>query len=119
MAAAVSSEQAVGHTAAAVKAAEVKPPAIRQAETKLDDRKEQTEEERWQPVLNLPCELTVELPLPDFHVSDLLELQNGSVIGTQWHLTRDVPLRINGTLIGWSEFEVVGDRLAVRLTELV
>jgi flagellar motor switch/type III secretory pathway protein FliN len=31
---------------------------------------------------------------------------------------RDVPLRVNGNVIGWSEFEVVGDTLAVRLTEL-
>jgi flagellar motor switch/type III secretory pathway protein FliN len=26
---------------------------------------------------------------------------------------------LNGTLIGWGEFEVMGNRLAVRLTELV
>ena len=77
------------------------------------------EEARWRPVLNLPCQLTVELPLPAFRVADLLKLQKGVVIGTSWQLARDVPLRINGTLIGWSEFEVVGDRLAVRLTELI
>jgi len=26
-------------------------------------------------------------------------------------------LRVNKMLIGWTEFEVVGDRLAVRITE--
>jgi flagellar motor switch/type III secretory pathway protein FliN len=81
-------------------------------------QKAELEESRWVSVLSLPCRLTVDLPLPGFKVADLLKLQSGSVIGTNWHVGRDVPLRINGTLIGWSEFEVVGNRLAVRLTEL-
>ncbi len=78
----------------------------------------ESEELRWRPALALPCQLTVDLPLPHFNVSDLLQLKVGSVVPTNWRLTRDVPLRVNGTLIGWSEFEVVGNRLAVRLTEL-
>ena len=76
------------------------------------------EESRWRPVLGLDCELTVELPLPDFKVADFLKLQPGSVIATRWRVTHDVPLRANGTLIGWCEFEGAGNRLAVRLTEL-
>jgi flagellar motor switch/type III secretory pathway protein FliN len=78
----------------------------------------ETEELRWRPALSLPCQLTVDLPLPRFSVSDLLQLRVGSVVPTNWRLARDVPLRVNGTLIGWSEFEVVGSRLAIRLTEL-
>jgi len=77
------------------------------------------EEGRWKPVLDLPCELSIELPLPGFLIADLLKLRGGSVVDTRWGVGEDVPLRINGTLIGWSEFEVVQDRLAVRLTELV
>jgi flagellar motor switch/type III secretory pathway protein FliN len=77
-----------------------------------------SEEARWQPVLALPCELVVELPLPNFKVSDFLKLQAGSVIATEWRVTRDVPLRANGTLIAWGEFDGSGNRLAVRLTEL-
>jgi len=76
------------------------------------------EDERWRPVLGLPCELSVELPLPGFKIADLLRVRAGSVIAAHWRVGQDVPLRLNGTLIGWSEFEVVGDRLAVRLTEL-
>jgi len=60
----------------------------------------------------------VDLPMPDFKIGDLLRLREGSVINARWGLGRDVPLHLNGTLIGWVEFEVVGDRLAVRLTEL-
>jgi len=73
---------------------------------------------RWKPVLGLPCELTVDLPLPGFRIADLLKLRAGSVINAHWRLGRDVPLRLNGTVIGWTEFEVVADALAVRLTEL-
>lgn len=82
------------------------------------DRGNVSEEARWQPVLALPCELVVELPLPNFKVSDFLKLQTGSVIAADWRLTRDVPLRANGNLIAWGEFDGSGSRLAVRLTEL-
>jgi flagellar motor switch/type III secretory pathway protein FliN len=75
-------------------------------------------EPRWRPVLDLPCQLTVDLPLPHFKVADFLALRAGSVLGTNWRLAHDIPLRINGTLIGWAEFEGAGSRLAVRVTEL-
>jgi flagellar motor switch/type III secretory pathway protein FliN len=75
-------------------------------------------ESRWRPALGLNCQLTVELPLPEFKVADYLRLQPGSVIATRWRITRDVPLRVNGTLIGWCEFEGAGNHVAVRLTEL-
>jgi len=76
------------------------------------------EELRWKPVLDLPCQLTVDLPMPKFKVADFLKLQPGSVMATGWRLAHDVPLRVNGTLIGWGEFEGAGNRLAVRVTEL-
>jgi flagellar motor switch/type III secretory pathway protein FliN len=76
------------------------------------------EDERWKRVLGLPCEFIVDLPVPGFKIADLLKMRKGSVINAHWRVGQDVPLRLNGTLIGWSEFEVVGDSLAVRLTEL-
>jgi len=53
-----------------------------------------------------------------FTVGDLLSLERGSVVETAYHQSSDLPLRVNGQLVGWTEFEVVGDRLAVRLTDL-
>ena len=73
---------------------------------------------RWRPVLELPGEFMVDLPMPGFTIADLLKLRPGSVIHTHWRVGQDVPLRLNGTLIGWGEFEVMGNNLAVRLTEL-
>jgi flagellar motor switch/type III secretory pathway protein FliN len=66
----------------------------------------------------LPCCLSVELPLSRFTVGDLLNLREGSIVETACHHTNHVPLRANGLLIGWTEFEVTGLHLTVRITEL-
>jgi len=65
----------------------------------------------------LPCTLTLDLPVKGFTIGDLLTLATGSVIETACHHTSDVPLRVNQLLIGWTEFEVIGSRLAVRITD--
>jgi flagellar motor switch/type III secretory pathway protein FliN len=67
----------------------------------------------------LPCTLTLEVPIVNFTIGDLLALKEGSIVETACHHTSDVPLRVNQLLIGWTEFEVVGDRLAVRITEQI
>ena len=72
----------------------------------------------WARVESLPCLLTVEIPVPGFTVADLVHLERGRIIATRWTVGQDVPLRVNRELIAWSEFEIVQDRLAVRLTEL-
>lgn len=66
----------------------------------------------------LPCTLALDLPVVNFTVGHLLNLTNGSVVETAYHQSSDLPLRVNGQLVGWTEFEVVGERLAVRLTDL-
>lgn len=87
-------------------------------ETEKGSGVESKEDAQWRPVLGLPCELTVELALPDFTVADFLKLRPGSVIAAHWRLAQDVPLRLNGRLIGWVEFDISNNNLAVRLTEL-
>lgn len=66
----------------------------------------------------LPCTLVLEIPVVRFTVGDLLGLTTGSIVETAYHQSSDLPLRVNGQLVGWTEFEVVGERLAVRLTDL-
>src|ERR1700677_1228305 len=66
----------------------------------------------------LPCTLALDLPVAMFTVGDLLRLASGSIVETAYHQSSDLPLRVNGQLVGWTEFEVVGERLAVRLTDL-
>lgn len=88
------------------------------AEWKHETTAADGEDPRWRPVMTLPCQLTVDLAMPGFAVSDFLRLRVGSVVGTRWALARNVPLRVNGTVIGWGELETAGKHLAVRLTEL-
>ena len=54
----------------------------------------------WARVEGLPCTLTVEIVVPDFKVSDLVELVPGRIIATRWTVGLDVPLLINGELVG-------------------
>ena len=65
----------------------------------------------------LPCTLSLDVPIVRFTIGDLLQLTKGTIVETACHHTSDVPLRVNQLLIGWTEFEVIGDRLAVRITD--
>lgn len=65
----------------------------------------------------LPCTITVEMPLVKFKVRDLMNLKPGAIVETACGQTADIPLHVNGKVIGWTEFEVVGNKLAVRITE--
>ncbi len=67
----------------------------------------------------LPCNLALEIPVVGFTVGSLLRLKVGSLVQTASHQSTDIPLNVNGILMAWTEFEVVGERLAARITELV
>jgi flagellar motor switch/type III secretory pathway protein FliN len=67
----------------------------------------------------LPCTLALEVPVVKFSVGTLLSMTVGTLIETAWHQSTDIPLRVNGLLMAWTEFEVVGERLAARITDLV
>lgn len=66
----------------------------------------------------LPVELEVAVPVRDFRVRNLLSLNAGSVIETQWKQGDDLPLSAGEVQLAWSEFEVVDTKLAVRVTRL-
>jgi len=72
----------------------------------------------WAGALLLDCKLTVDMPLPGYCVRDILQLKQNLVVNSHWALDVDVPLRVNGKLIACGEFEVAGNHLAVRVTEL-
>jgi len=81
-------------------------------------KKPEVPEQLWQEAARLPCVLSVDVPLRDFTVRDLLQLEPGSVVESKNVNGADVPVLVNTRLIGWAEFEVMGHRLAIRLTEL-
>lgn len=67
----------------------------------------------------LPCTLSLDVTAPGFTVGDLLRLRVGSLVETRWPYVSDVPLSVNGKRVGWAKFEVIGDHLAARITELL
>ena len=71
------------------------------------------------PMAKLPVELDVAVPVREFRVRNLLALEPGQLIETQWAQGSDVPLGAGAVQLAWSEFEVVDSQLAVRLTRLV
>jgi flagellar motor switch/type III secretory pathway protein FliN len=73
----------------------------------------------WEQAGFLPCSLSVDVPLINFTVRDLLQMEAGSIVESKNVNGADVPVFTNSRLIGWAEFEVVGHRLAIRLTELI
>jgi len=85
---------------------------------KMESPAQEAPTETWAHVLSLNCDLTVDLPLPGFKLADLLQLEKRTVIDSHWRAGEDVPLRVNGELIAWGEFEVASNQLAVRITEL-
>jgi flagellar motor switch/type III secretory pathway protein FliN len=54
----------------------------------------------------------------DFRVRHLLALEPGHVIESLWQHGDDVPLTAGEVQLAWSEFEVIDDQLAVRVTRL-
>ena len=70
------------------------------------------------PMGRLPVELDVSVPVQEFRVCNLVDLQVGQVIGTQWEHTEDLPLAAGDVQLAWSEFEVLDTRLGVRITRL-
>ncbi len=71
------------------------------------------------PIARLPVELEVAVPVRDFRVRNLLTLEPGQVIETQWEHGADMPLATGDVQLAWSEFEVIDSQLAVRVTRLV
>jgi flagellar motor switch protein FliN/FliY len=66
----------------------------------------------------LPMQLDVMVKVRSFRVEELLALEQGSVVETVHEHSQDVPVRCGGALLAWAEFEVVEQKLAVRVTRL-
>lgn len=72
----------------------------------------------WGILSELRVSLRVVVALDRFKVEDLLALKQGQVIESVSSATDDVVVAVGAMKLGWSEFEVSGHRMAVRLTRL-
>ncbi|GGG81715.1 FliM/FliN family flagellar motor C-terminal domain-containing protein [Edaphobacter dinghuensis] len=73
----------------------------------------------WPKLSRLDLTMAVEVPLLRFKVQDLLRLAEGQVFESTFSDTEDIPLRVGDVQLGWTEFEVVEQKIALRLTRLV
>lgn len=69
-------------------------------------------------VLPLPVTVSVGIPVRNFRVRNLLAMQAGTVLETQWGHGEDLPLASGDVSLAWTEFEVIDTQLAVRVTRL-
>ena len=72
----------------------------------------------WEILARLRVTLRAVVALDRFKVKDLLSLKEGQVFESLSSDTDDVTLLIGQVQIGWSEFEVLDQRMALRLTRL-
>jgi len=79
---------------------------------------EEAEPERATPISLLPVCVDVTVPVRRFRVRDLLALEPGRLIESQWGNGEDLPLYAGEVQLAWSEFEVIDSQLAVRVTRL-
>jgi flagellar motor switch/type III secretory pathway protein FliN len=85
----------------------------------VSPKRAEISEELWQQAGLLPCVLSVDVPLKELTVRDLLQMEPGTIVESKNVNGADVPVLVNSRLIAWAEFEVVGPRLGIRLTELI
>jgi flagellar motor switch protein FliM len=76
------------------------------------------EHSAWPIFSRLAVTMAVEVPLIRFKVQDLLGLKEGQVFESASPDTEDVPLKVGDVQLGWTEFEVVEQKIALRLTRL-
>jgi flagellar motor switch/type III secretory pathway protein FliN len=72
----------------------------------------------WEILSQLRVSLRAAVALNRFKVRDLLALKEGQVFQSVSSDTEDVVVMVGQVQLGWSEFEVIEQRMAVRLTRL-
>ncbi len=72
----------------------------------------------WEILSQLRVTMRAGVALNGFRVKDLLAMKEGQVFETASPATEDVPVRVGRVQLGWSEFEVVQQRMSLRLTRL-
>ena len=75
------------------------------------------EHPHWETMSQLRVTMRADVGLR-FKVRDLLALKEGQVFESLSPATDDVPVKVGQTQLGWSEFEVQQQRMALRLTRL-
>jgi flagellar motor switch protein FliM len=73
----------------------------------------------WPAIEWLPVQISISLPILRFRVRDLLVLDPGQMISTDWPNGDDLPLSVDQVQLAWVEMESVEQEMAVRITRLL
>lgn len=76
-----------------------------------------TPQEEIAPLGNVPVEIEVELDRRVMSARDVLDLEEGSVIGTTRSAGENIDIYIGGVLCGSGEIVVIENTLGVRITD--
>jgi flagellar motor switch protein FliN/FliY len=77
-----------------------------------------TPQEEIAPLGDVPVEIEVELDRRVMSARDVLDLEEGSVIGTTRSAGENIDIYIGGVLCGSGEIVVIENTLGVRITDL-
>ena len=70
-------------------------------------------------ILDIPVTLSMEVGQTDIPISNLLQLNQGSVIELDRVAGEPLDVMVNGTLIAHGEVVVVNDKFGIRLTDVI
>jgi flagellar motor switch/type III secretory pathway protein FliN len=73
----------------------------------------------WREASRLPCQLRAETRVEAFTMEDLMRIEVGSIVDSGIPLETDVDVTVNGACVGYGKLDLVDEKLAIRLTELV
>jgi len=76
-----------------------------------------TTQEEIAPLAEVPLDIEVELDRQILSTREVLELEEGSVIGTQRSAGENIDIYIGGVLCGSGEIVVIENALGVRITD--
>jgi flagellar motor switch protein FliM len=76
------------------------------------------EHSSWETLSQMRMTMRAQIPLYHFKVRNLLALKEGQVFESLSPNTDDVPLKFGRMQLGWGEFEVAEQQIALRVTRL-
>jgi len=74
--------------------------------------------EDWGELRFVTVTVSVDVPIVGLTVRELFRLEKGSIVVSGQQSGANAPVKIGETVLGWGEFYVVDDTLALRVVEL-
>ena len=70
-------------------------------------------------ILDIPVTLTLELGSTKINVSDLMQLNKGSIVELEKEASEPMEVTVNGTLIAYAEVVVINEKYGIRFLDVI